>query len=56
MSQISPGPGRPRPADAENDIYTALMAIAFLFTLSATVYVAVRSFTLFGTILPPGGS
>ncbi|TWT44009.1 hypothetical protein RAS1_04130 [Phycisphaerae bacterium RAS1] len=56
MTQLSTGPSRPRPADAENDIYTALMAIAFLFTLSSTIYVAVRSLTLFGTILPPGGS
>ena len=41
---------------AENDIYTALIFIAFLFVLIATIYVAFRATTLFGSLIPPGGS
>ena len=41
---------------AENDIYTALIFIAFLFVLIATIYVAYKATTLFGGLLPPGGS
>jgi hypothetical protein len=44
-----------RPA-AENDVYTALIFVALLFVLVATIYVATRAQTLFGTLLPPGGS
>lgn len=47
--------GGQRPS-ADNDIYTALVFVAFLFTLFATVYVAYRATTLFGSLLPPGGS
>lgn len=56
MPSPSTGPGRGgvRP-QAENDIYTALMAVAFLFVLVATLYVAVRAVSLFGTLLPPPG-
>lgn len=49
------GPGRSsRPA--ENDIYTALLLVALLFLLLATIYVAYRAVTLFGGLLPPGGA
>lgn len=41
---------------AENDIYTALMLVAFLFVLAATFYVGYRALSLFGTLLPPPGS
>ena len=41
---------------AENDIYTVMMLISVLFVLSATIYVAVKATTLFGSLLPPGGS
>ncbi len=49
------GPGAGR-GPAENDVYTALLAIAFLFALTATIYVGYRSQVLFGTLIPFGGS
>ncbi len=52
----SPGAARGSGVRAENDIYTVLMLISFLFVLSATIYVAVKATTLFGSLLPPGGS
>jgi hypothetical protein len=57
MSRLSaPGPlSGPRPA-AENDVFTVLLVTAFLFLLVATAYVGYRSQSLFGTLLPPGGS
>jgi hypothetical protein len=56
MSTIStPGSGLARPS-AENDIYTVLIVVAFLFVLTATIYVGYRAQTLFDTLLPPGGS
>lgn len=56
MSTMStPGPGAARPS-AEDDVYTALIIVAFLFVLTATIYVGYRAQTLFGTLLPPGGS
>lgn len=54
MSQISSGSSRPRPS-ADNDIYTALSLVAFLFILMATIFVGYRAMTLFGSLLPPGG-
>lgn len=54
MAGATPGPIRSsRPA--ENDIYTVLLGLAFLFLLVATLYVAYRALALFGTLLPPGG-
>lgn len=41
---------------AENDIYTALIVVAFLFILTATIYVGFRAVTLFGGLIPPPGS
>jgi hypothetical protein len=52
MSQLGPGPGRTRPA-AEDDIYTALMAVAFVCVLIAAIYLAWRAVDLFGAVLPP---
>ncbi len=51
-----PSAGRSSGMRAENDIYTVMMLISFLFVLSATIYVAVKATTLFGSLLPPGGS
>ncbi len=45
-------PARPK---AENDIYTALIVVAFLFVLAATLYVSIRAITLFGGLWPPPG-
>lgn len=56
MSQLgTPGSGLSRPS-AENDVYTVLIVVAFLFVLIATIYVGYRAQTFFGTLLPPGGS
>ena len=52
----SPAGARSSGAQAENDIYTALIFIAFLFVLIATIYVAFKATTLFGSLIPPGGS
>jgi hypothetical protein len=57
MSQLStPGSGFSSRSSADNDIYTALILVAFLFVLTATIFVGFRAQTLFGTLLPPGGS
>ncbi len=55
MANLSPGPRSSRPS-GENDVYTALMLISFLFLLVATVYVGYRAVTMFGGLLPPGGA
>ncbi len=52
----SPAGARSSGPPAENDIYTALVFIAFCFVLMATIYVAFRATTLFGSLIPPGGS
>ena len=56
MTSMSPGPSRGTQSKAENDVYTVLVLIAFLFVLVATLYVGFRAVDLFGTILPPPGS
>jgi len=57
MTKMStPGPVGGPQMSAENDVYTALMVVAFLFVLTALVYVAYRAQWLFGSLLPPGGS
>ena len=56
MTKLNTGPSRPSGPRAENDIYTALTCVAFLFILVATIYVGYRAMTLFGSLLPPGGS
>lgn len=55
MSMMS-GPGGPARSSGDNDIYTALAAVGFLFVLTATIYVGYRTLDLFGNLLPPGGS
>lgn len=55
MAGAKPGPVRTGPT-ADSDVYTALLCIAFLFLLAATVYVGYRAMTVFGGLLPPGGN
>jgi hypothetical protein len=55
MTMMSTGPRPSRPS-GEADVYTALLLVACLFLLIATIYVAYRSVTLFGGLLPPGGA
>jgi hypothetical protein len=45
----------PRTA-GDNDIYTVLAMVGFLAILVATIYVGFQAQTLFGTLIPPGGS
>ena len=52
----TPGLGRSTRLSAENDIYTALMVVAFLFVLAAAIYVGYRAQVLFGTLVPLPGS
>ena len=54
MTSFSTGP-RARPT-GENDVYTVLLLVAFLFLLVATIYVSYRSVTMLGGLLPPGGA
>ncbi|MCK4341291.1 MAG: hypothetical protein KAY37_06160 [Phycisphaerae bacterium] len=56
MTGLSPGPGRSSRPSADSDVYTALLCVAFLFLLVATIYVGYRAQTLFGGLLPPGGA
>jgi hypothetical protein len=56
MTGMNTGPVRPPRPAAENDIYTALLGVAFLSLLAAAIYVSYRGLTLFGTLLPPGGA
>lgn len=51
----TPGSQRSR-GGGENDIYTVLVVVAFLFVLAATIYVGNRAMTLFGSLLSPPGS
>jgi hypothetical protein len=50
---VGPRPARP---SADNDVYTILLLIAFLFLLAATIYVAWRAVTMLGGLLPPPGA
>ena len=52
----SPGLGRASRPDAESDIYTVLLMVAFLSLLLATVYIGYRAVTMLGGLLPPGGA
>jgi hypothetical protein len=56
MTTAGSGPVRGTRMKADSDIYTVLMAVAFLFTLTATIYIGYRVFYLFDTVLPPPGS
>jgi hypothetical protein len=56
MSQMSSsGSSRPR-GSADNDVYTTLMVVAFLFVLIATIFVGYKAMTLFGGLMPPPGT
>ena len=50
----TPGSGKSR-ATGDDDIYAALIVIAFLAVLIATIYVGYRAQVLFGKIIPIGG-
>ncbi len=57
MAGVGPtGAGRGGRANAESDIYTILLLIAFLSLLLATIYVGYRAVSLLGGLLPPGGA
>ncbi|HOO16365.1 MAG: hypothetical protein KBH81_00130 [Phycisphaerae bacterium] len=56
MTTAGSGPVRGTRVKADSDIYTVLMVISFLFTLTATIYIGYRVFYLFDTVLPPPGS
>lgn len=49
-------PGGVSQPEADHDVYTVLVIVAFLFALTATIYVAYRAQTLFGSMIPSGGS
>lgn len=55
MSRLTTGPAASRAA-RDNDIYTVLALVGFLFSLIATIYVGYMCQSLFGTLIPPGGS
>ncbi|MBW7905213.1 MAG: hypothetical protein LC135_05770 [Phycisphaerae bacterium] len=56
MSRLPSGPiSGQRPA-GESDIYTVLALIGTISILVATIYVGYMAQTLYGTLIPPGGS
>lgn len=57
VSQFNTGPalttqGQGRPGA---DLYSVLLIIAAALLFAATIYVAAKSYQLFGTLLPPSG-
>ncbi len=55
MSQFGTPGGASRYAP-ENDVYTVLAIIGFLFLVVALIYVGYRAQTMFGSVIPaPGG-
>lgn len=52
----SPGMGSSRGGSSDNDIYTVLALVGLLFGLIALFYVIYRAGTLFGSVIPAGGS
>lgn len=50
----TPTPGMQRKS-GDDDIYAALIFIAFLAVLIATIYLGYRAQVLFGKIIPIGG-
>ncbi len=55
MTGIGPKAPGSRPG-GQMDVYTALLLVAFLFLLAATIYVSYRSVAMFGGLLPPPGA
>lgn len=51
MAGLPSGFKAPR-ARADNDLYTAMAAIAFGFVLASIIFVIIRSIDLFGTPFP----
>ena len=56
MAKQSTGPGRSARMSSENDVYTVLVCVSFLFLVAATIYVGYRAHTMLGGLLPPGGA
>ena len=56
MTQMNTPGGLSGQRASENDVYTVLMLVATLFTLTATIYIAYRTATFFGSVFPPHGS
>lgn len=54
MTQL-PVPPTPRPVGPGNDVYTLLAAVGAISLLLTLVYVGVRTYQLFGGLLPPPG-
>ena len=53
---MSTTPGSPTPhKSADDDVYAALIFVAFLAVLIATIYVGYQAQALFGRIIPIGG-
>jgi hypothetical protein len=54
MTQLNSGrpPVRGR---AQNDIYTALLAVASAFVFAGTIYLVVQTIRVYGSSLPPAG-
>lgn len=55
MTTMTTGPRGSRPA-AEDDVYTVLVLISFLFALAATIFLVIRSLGAFDSVIPPGGA
>ncbi len=56
MAKPGTSPGRAARMSGENDVYTVLTCVAFLFLVAATIYVGFRAQTMLGGLLPPGGA
>jgi len=49
-------PGRPTVVSAQDDIYVTLLISAAAVLLIGVIFVAVRSYQLFGSLWPPSGA
>jgi len=54
MSTIPPG--KPPLVTPQDDIYVTLLVTSAVVLLFGIIFVAVRSFQLFGSVWPPGGA
>lgn len=55
MSQFTAGPapgGGPHVVPPETDVYSVLLIIATVLLAMGTIFVAVRTYQLFGSLLP----
>lgn len=49
-------PGRPAVTGPQDDIYVTLLIVAAVVLLIGVIFIAVRSYQLFGSIWPPAAS